>query len=283
MMKPKSVVFLMTFGLLLAIPVLAHDTWLLARPSTVQPGDPVVMELTSGMAFPAPEIAIKPERIARAGVRLAGAISSLKDRRSASRFLQLRTRPSKPGVATLWVELAPKSIDLKPDQVKEYLDEIGASETVRSRWAGMPEPRHWRELYTKHAKAFVRIGLPEGDRSWAEPVGMGLEIVPEKDLTALRPGEELPIQILLQGKPLPSFAVGLVREGETHGLLKNTDGQGRVALPIGKSGRWLLRATDLRPSSKPGADWESDFAAMTFEVRSGESSACPQHLRLPSR
>lgn len=73
--------------------------------------------------------------------------------------------------------------------------------------------------------------------------------------------------MLLRGKPVASFAVGLVREGETHGLLKTTDERGRVTFPIPKHGRWLLRATDLRRSSKPGADWESDFATLTFEVR----------------
>lgn len=265
-MKSKLLLLPLTLLGLSALPALAHDTWLLARPSTVQPGTPVVLELTSGMAFPKPETAIKTERLERTGIRLAGATSDLGNRSSAARFLQLKTTPSKPGVATLWVELGPKSIDLTPDKVKEYLDEIGAPATVRSRYAQMPEPRHWRELYTKHAKAFVRVGRPEADRSWAEPVGMGLEIVPEKDPTALRPGDELPVRVLLHGKPMASFAVGLVRQGE-HGVLKTTDGQGRVVFPIGKSGRWLLRATDLRPSSKPGTDWESDFTTLTFEVQ----------------
>ena len=218
------------------------------------------------MAFPAPETAIKPHRIARAAVRLAGSTSDLEDRRSATKFLELKMQPSKPGIATLWVELAPKSIDLTPEQVKEYLDEIGASGTLRRQWAEMPEPRRWRELYAKHAKTYVRVGKPEGDRSWAEPVGMGLEIVPEKDPTALRPGEELPVRVLRNGAPFPSFSVGLVRQGDAHGILKTTDGQGRATFPLGQTGRWLLRATDLRRSTKPDADWESDFATLTFEV-----------------
>src|SRR5689334_3597585 len=135
-MRSKRLSFLAILGLMPALPVLAHDTWLLARPAAVQPGVRVVLELTSGMAFPAPETAIKPERIARAGIRLAGTTADLKDRRSAARFLQLAATPSKAGVATLWVELAPKSIDLKPDEVEEYLDEIGAPGAVRGRWAG---------------------------------------------------------------------------------------------------------------------------------------------------
>jgi uncharacterized GH25 family protein len=253
-------------ALTLSIPALAHDTWLLARPSTARPGAEVVLELTSGMAFPAPETAIKPDRVARAGVRLAGTTSDLEGRRSAAKFLQFKAQPAKPGVATLWVGLAPKSIELKPAEVKEYLDEIGAPEAVRKAWREQ-NPQRWRELYTKHAKTFVRVGQPAGDRSWGEPVGLALEIVPEKDPTALRPGEDLPLRVLLQGKPVPSFSVALVRQGEAHGLLKTTDAQGRVAFPIAKAGRWLLRATDVRRSSKPGADWESDFATLTFEVR----------------
>jgi uncharacterized GH25 family protein len=254
-------------ALLLTAPSLAHDTWLLARSGAVAPGTVVTLDLTSGMAFPANESAIKPERVARAAVRLAGETSDLKDRQTAAKSLELTARLSKPGVASLWVELAPKSIDLTPEQVKEYLDEIGAPEAVRRAWQEMPAPRRWRELYSKHAKAYVRVGEPEDDCSWAEPVGMGLEIVPEKDPTALRPRDELPVRILRNGAPFPSFAVGLVRQGDAHGVLKTTDGQGRATFPIGQSGHWLLRATDVRRSTKAEADWESDFATVTFEVR----------------
>lgn len=258
---------LVLLALALAVPALAHDTWLLARRTSVPPGTSVALDLTSGMAFPANETAIKPDRIARAAVRLAGETTDLEDRRSAAKSLQITARLSKPGVAALWVELAPKSIELKPDQVQEYLDEIGASEALQRAWKEMPEPRRWRELYSKHAKTYVRVGQPEADRSWAEPAGMGLEIVPEKDPTALRPGEDLPVRLLRGGQPLPSFAVGLVRQGEAHGALKTTDAEGRATFRLDKAGRWLLRATDVRRSSKPEADWESDFTTMTIEVR----------------
>jgi uncharacterized GH25 family protein len=265
-MKGSNRIFAVLAGALLAAPLTAHDTWLLARPSAVQPGAAVVLELTSGMAFPAPETAIKPDRVARAGMRLAGATADLKDRRSAGKFLQFKTMPSKPGIATLWVGLAPKSIELKPAEVKEYLDEIGAPESVLRAWREQ-NPQRWRELYTKHAKTFVRVGRPTGDRSWAQPVGLALEIIPEKDPTALRPGEDLPLRVLLQGKPIPFFSVALVGQREIHGMLKTTDEQGRVVFPVTKAGRWMLRATDVRRSSKSGADWESDFATLTFEVR----------------
>lgn len=253
-------------ALALAAPALAHDTWLLARVTAAPLGTAVTLDLTSGMAFPANETAIKPDRIARAAVRLAGTTSDLKDRRSATTSLEFTARPSEPGVAALWVELAPKSIELKPDQVQEYLDEIGASPEIRRAWAESLEPRRWRESYVKHAKTYVRVGQPAEDRSWAEPVGMALEIVPEKDPTALRPGDGLPVRLLRDGKPLASFSVGLVHEGDADGNLATTDATGRATFRLDRAGRWLLRATDLRRSSKTDTDWESDFTTVTLSV-----------------
>jgi uncharacterized GH25 family protein len=96
---------------------------------------------------------------------------------------------------------------------------------------------------------------------------MALEIVPDKDPTVLRPGGELPLRVLADGQPLANFPLGLVREGDKKGLLRATDAAGRVAFRLDRTGRWLLRGTQVRRSSKPDTDWESDFATLTLEVR----------------
>jgi len=266
--RPAFAVLLLSLAL--AAPAVAHDTWLLPARHAVPAGTTVVLDLTSGMAFPAPETAIKPERISHAACRLAGKTFDIAARSAGPKSLRLKPRLADPGIASLWVELAPKSIELKPDQVKEYLDEIGAAAEVRKVWDEGGKERRWRELYAKHAKTYVRVGEPGADRSWAEPAGMALEIVPEKDPTALRPGDELPLRLLQGGKPLANFPLGLVGEGDSKGLLRATDAEGRVTFPLARAGRWLVRATQLRRSSKPGTDWESDFATLTLEVRAGD-------------
>ena len=242
----------------------AHDTWLVAQRPTAAPGNSVTLDLTSGVAFPALESAIKPERVARASVRLAGKTSPVKNRKSATHSLLFTALLPEPGIATVWVELAPKSLDLTPPQVKEYLDEIGASPEIRRAYEAAPKPRRWREVYAKHAKTFLRVGQPQSDRSWAEPVGMDLEIVPEKDPSTLHAGDELPVRVIRLGKPAASFPVGLVREGDAHGTLKTTDSEGRVTFRLDRAGRWMLRGTDLRRSTKPQTDWESDFTTLTL-------------------
>jgi uncharacterized GH25 family protein len=154
---------------------------------------------------------------------------------------------------------------LKPAEVKEYLEEVGAWESVGRKWESDGKGK-WRESYTKHAKTYVRVGQPERDDSWARPVGMDLELVPESDPTRLVAGEELSVRLLKNGQPVPDVAVGLLAGKAKSGSLSRTDSEGRVRLRFERAGWWLMRATVLEPSSKPDLDWESRFTTLTVFV-----------------
>lgn len=244
----------------------AHDTWLIPDHFEVAPKATVTLDLTSGMAFPALDVGPKRERVESAKCRVAGQIFDIVDISAGPKSLVFKAELSKTGVAALWVKLPPKSIELKPAEVQEYLDEIDASAGVRKQWAEMT-PQRWREVYTKHPKTFVRVGEPPADGSWAEPVGMALEIVPEKDPTTLREGDELPVRVLRNGAPYADFSLNAVAAGETKGETRKTDSAGRVTFRLSKAGAWLLRGTDVRKSTKTDADWESDFATLTLGVK----------------
>ena len=250
----------------LPIAVLAHDTWLIPDQFNLAPKSTVTLDMTSGMEFPKLDVGPKPERVESAQCRLAGRTFDIANKVVAPNSLQFKTELADVGVATFWVKLPARSIELTPDQVKEYLDEVDAPEALRKEWAAMKEQR-WRESYTKHPKTFARVGEPSSDRSWAEPVGMLLEIVPEKDPTILKPGDDFSVRVLKEGKPFADFALNAVTAGETKGDSRKTDSNGRITFHVGKEGRWLLRGTDIRKSNKAESDWESDFTTLTFEVK----------------
>lgn len=250
-----------------ATAALAHDTWLLPSSLRVAPGRPVTLDLTSGMAFPADDFAIVPSRVVRADVRLGGASGPLAAPWSAPRALRYTWRPARAGVAAIVVELAPKTLTLAPDKVAEYLDEIDATPAVRAAWSAVPAPRRWRESYTKHAATFVRVGDPRGDTSWATPMRLGLEFVPDRDPTALRAGDTLPVRVLQHGRPLAGFAVGARAADAATSTFARTDSAGRARVVLTAPGRWLLAGTDLRRSAAPGLEWESDFTTVTLAVR----------------
>jgi hypothetical protein len=198
--------------------------------------------------------------------RLAGKTFEITNKAAAPNSLQFKAELPDVGVATFWVKLPPRSLELKPEEVKEYLDEVDAPEALRKQWAEMKEQR-WRESYTKHQKTFARVGDPTSDLSWAEPVGTFLEIVPEKDPTTLKAGDDCPVRVLKDGKPFGGFSLNAVNAGQPKGETRKSDPDGRVTFRLDAAGRWLLRGTDIRKSNQPDTDWESDFVTLTMEAK----------------
>lgn len=243
--------------------VRAHDTWL-SGPAQVAPGAPARFGLTSSGTFPTPEHAIEAARVARSSCRVAGQQVPLVVGARGKQALRLTARPAIAGVAACSLSLGPRTLDLKPEDVAHYLEEIGASATVGPKWDARPAPRKWRETYVKHAKAFVRVGEGE-DQSWREPTGLGLEIVPLADPTRLHPGATLEVRLLTAGQPLAGLALRASRAGKP-AAFATTGEDGRASFVLDAPGPWLLAATELRPSSARPAEWESDFTTLYLEV-----------------
>lgn len=269
-MKIQTTLALGLLALLTASSARAHDTWLIPDHFKTAPKTSVTLYLTSGMAFPALETGPKRARVQAAKCRLAGETFDIAEISEEPKSLRFVTDVPAPGLATFWVKFPPKEIELKPEQVHEYLEEIGASAALLTQWEEMKPPR-WRELYSKHQKTFVRVGTPPAeDQSWKEPVGVALEIVPQQDPTAVKVGGEFAVRVLKDGKPFPDFPLNAVAGGEGKGDTRKTDAEGRVSFPVQKAGAWLLRGTEVRKSSKPEADWESDFTTLTINVMEKE-------------
>lgn len=245
-------------------PVLAHDTWLIPGRFAVPPGATVRLELTSAMRFPEAESAVAADRLAATGVRLGGRTQPLDVKGEAAKALELSATMSAAGVAALWVESRPRTLSLGTAEVEEYLDEIGAPAAVRARWkAG----QRWKETYRKMAKTFVRVGQPGTDGSWAGPVGMELEIVPEQDPTDIRAGGAFRIRVLRGGQGLAGFSLGAVGSGRSS--MRTTDAEGRATFTLDEPGPWLIKGTLLEASRAQDTDWESLFTTLTVSVRPG--------------
>ena len=110
------------------------------------------------------------------------------------------------------------------------------------------------------------MGNPDTDSSWARPIGLGLELVPERDPTALVAGDTLPVRVLKGGSPLAGFVIGARHAGATTATFFSADANRRARVLLPTSGQWLLAGTDLRRTSKPNLEWESDFTTMTLAV-----------------
>lgn len=250
------------------LPAWSHDSWLgVVRPAPS--GSAATLELATGNRFPVQEVAPAPDNVAGAGCRTGRGTTALVAQRQAGGALEMQAAPAG-GQAPLacWVELGALDIELEPQLVQVYFDEIRAPQSVRSAWAQMQARGvRWQERYRKFARAELAGGpAPAASLAAArQPVGLDLELVLLGNERP-RPGEPLDFQVLRDGQPLPGFPVELVSDRSPIGIWRTTDAQGRLRHRLPFAGQWLLRGTDLRLSAARRDAWESRFVTLVIEV-----------------
>lgn len=249
-----------------AVTCFGHDTWLSPSSYSADVGQPLTFDLTSGMEFPKLDAAIKPERVHQARWRVGNEEGELKEFKAAEHALRFERAFAKEGIATLWMQLKPKDIELTDEDVAHYLEEIRASKEVQTAWVAKRGTEKWKELYTKCAKTIVAVGRGDGDRSWARPVGLLLEFVPLTGPGEFRAGSSARFKLLRDGKPLAKTAVALHVESDTAPRYETTDADGVVTFRLEQAGPSMLATVDLRPPAK-GKAWESAFSTITFETK----------------
>lgn len=253
-------------ALLLSAPLaLAHETWMLAGSSRLAAPGTLTLGVSSGMAFPKPDTALSPDRLSLSGVRIGTTRVPLESVGALGGAAFLRATLRQTGYATAWLELSPIPIELSDPLVAVYLDEIDAAAPLREfrlRQEAANPPLVWRERYAKFAKTIIRVGAPAEDRSWAEPIGGPIEIVPEIDPTGLVRGAAFSVRVLKHGRPLVDLPLALMEGGQR--AWQRTDADGRARFTLATAGRWLVHGTELLPPATLDGEWESWFATLTI-------------------
>ena len=249
-----------------AVTCLGHDTWLSPSTYSAETGKPISFHLTSGMEFPNLDAAIKPERVHQARWRIGDEEGELKEFKATEHALRTERSFARAGVATIWMQLKPKDIELSDEDVAHYLEEIRAPAKVQRAWAEQKGNEKWKELYTKCAKAIVEVGRAKDDQSWREPVGLLLEFVPLTAPGELLVGQPARFKLLRDGKPLAQAAVAMHLKGDSAPRYESTDAEGVVTFPLEQPGPSMLATVDLHPPAA-GKPWESAFSTITFEAK----------------
>lgn len=124
-----------------------------------------------------------------------------------------------------------------------------------------------KETYSRCAKSLLVAGSAVAGSAPDRAFGLPLELVAESDLFA---GQfaEFKVRLLHRGAALPGALVTAFHKAVPDGRLEaRTDASGRARLALDRPGVWLLNAVHLIPASKKsGAQWETLWASLTFEL-----------------
>ena len=250
------------------VPLQAEEVWLEPERLGVTPGAKMTLSLRAGDGFHAVGRAVEVGRVASAVARIGTEMLVVTAPATGDGTSRFSVTLPRPGFVRIAIELKERDLEFTAAGVEARLRALNAGGSLREEWAASSGIGRWRETEVRRATVFVRVGEPDSaDQSWGAALGLGLEIVPEADPTALQAGGAFPVRVLQGGVPLADCVVRCVSRGEIYEHVLVTDESGRAVAPLAVAGTWLLRGIHLRRSSARERDWESETAALTVEVK----------------
>lgn len=246
----------------------AHDFWLEPEKFSAAPGEPLSIAFTVGHAGEHEPWNLRREKIAdfkscsQIGcVVEPGIVADTPEKRGSAR-VTVKT----PGTTILAFESRHSFSELEGAKFNGYARQEGLAAIIADRAARGTDAAPGRELYSRRAKALVRVGNGDpGDVS--RPVGHTLEIVPLKNPYALKRGEALPVRVLFNGEPLQGATIDLDDLSDALDPLQSatTDADGVASFTTDRPGPWkLMTVWGVPLVDRRRADYETIFASLTF-------------------
>ena len=243
----------------------AHDVWI--EPTTFSPrlGEILGVRLRVGQDFLGDPLPRNAALINQFVVEDADGRKPVVGRNGADPAGLLRV--SVPGVLVIGYRSHPSTIEQTADKFNEYLKEEGLDAVAALRARRGQARSGTREMFSRCAKSLVLSGAPhdaQGDR----PLGFTLELVAERSPFTMDAGQELPVRLTYENRPLAgALVVAINRSQPSEKIAARSDRDGRIRFRLPRTGVWLIKAVHMvEAPAGSGAEWASYWASLTFEL-----------------
>jgi hypothetical protein len=248
----------------------AHDLYLLPDHFFVDMGMLLRVALHDGDSFPESEVSPVLSRVRDMRVLSLTTKRDVTGLHVAGNSVEGKVRISSGDGVIATARTIPHAFELPAEDFEKYLKEEGLLDVIAWRKAHGQSNVPGRERYSKYAKALLANGRQ--NQFHTHPVGFILEFVPEKSPYDLDKAANMPLRLLYRGAPAGNIQVEsswATPDGEANSrIVGRTDAEGRIFVPLGKSGKWRIHAVKMdRCNDTKAADWESSWASLTFQVQ----------------
>lgn len=255
-------------AVLITDPAIAHDFWVQPREFAADVNVPIPLTIEVGHGPARQRWSAAIDRIATFAAVGSG---GTKDIRTAllppGGPADANVSFSQAGTYIVVLETNRAASDLPAIRFNDYIKAEGIAPAIAARTATGATDTPGRELYSRRAKAIVRIGSTTAAQPQVtRPVGMTLEIVPSRDPTAADFDMTLPVTILYEGRPLVGAFVKLNNlDFDARPVATAiSDAHGTAAFRIPFKGLWQLNVVWTKPIKDPKADFDTVFSSLTF-------------------
>lgn len=263
-----SLRFVATALMFVASSASAHDFWLQPAQFQVAVGAPLSATFQVGHGS-LRERWNNNDRINMLGDFFAGRRDDrLRDLRSGG-DADLITRLAPPGLHILGMQSKYASSELPAIRFNDYAKVEGLTLILKARQRMGKSGTPGRERYSRRAKSLIEVGMQKqsNQSSATRPIGLKLEIVPDRNPYALDASRILPVHVLYDGRRLAGATVKLTNlaNDEKPVAIAITDQTGRARFRVPASGNWLLNVVWSEPvTDDKQVDFDTTFSSLTF-------------------
>jgi uncharacterized GH25 family protein len=265
----------LTIGLVtIAAQVSAHEMFLKSQDFVLDANSDQVVRLING-TFDKSENSIKRERMANVSILANGQTTNPPSENwyddENSSYLKFRTGDE--GTYVIGVSTRPNMITMTPEEFKAYLAHEGVLDTL-AEFEKENTLTEVRERYSKHVRTIVQVGskkTPDYEASLGYPV----EIVLDQNPYEVKFGSEVSFRVLFRGKPVANQLARASYEGfhghdasggHINSYTLRTDADGRARFLLSNKAVWYIALIHMEKIEDPEADYESNWATITFKV-----------------
>lgn len=262
----SALLMVSVFGL--GSPALAHDFWIQPDRYAVATGTSVPFTLLVGHGIARQRWGVPTDRVRRFAVITAvGSTDQRAILHTETGDDDGRLLLNTAGTHVVVLESGPALSVLPALRFNDYLKVEGLTPAITRRARAGQTGAEGREYYSRRAKTLIQAGKTTASQPHVtRPTGLKLEIVPQKNPYALKPGEALPLLILYEGQPLPGATVKLNNlDSDAEPVAQRlTDARGQVAFAVPLRGQWQLNVIWTAPINNPNAEFETVFSSLSF-------------------
>jgi len=259
---------------LAASPVKAHEMFLIAQEFVTTPNSDQVVRLING-TFDKSENSISRDRIANVSIAANSKLTTPSEDDwyddEVSSYLNYKVGTE--GTYVIGVSTRPSLITMSPEDFTGYLVHDGVLDTLAS-FEKNNTLKEVTERYSKHVRAIVQVGDKKtGD--YAKELDYPVEIILDQNPYDLKFGDDVSFRVLYEGKPVVNQIAHASYEGfhghnDTGGHINaftlRTDEDGRASFLLSNKAIWYISMIHMQEISEDEADYESNWATITFEV-----------------
>lgn len=261
----KSVLPLLALVLLVFV-CQSHEFWLEPKKFRFAVGDVMNVNFRVGENFRGELWDMKRHKAENVTLYTTVGPSDLTKTVKATKDNHLSYKFTRAGTHLLTLRSNAAFIKLSGSDFNAYLKEDGLEDISAQRQHANVQDSV-REFYTRFAKLLVQVG-PTTDNTYMKRAGLDHEIVPLLNPYTIKPGAYMKCQVWLNGQLRKHALVKVWSSYNGTTFLQNiyTESDGTVTFPIGTPGRWMVSSVAMAASTKAGADYESKWASLVFEI-----------------